>query len=299
MKFGLTLPSDGVHASPERIATVAEEAERIGLASVWTFERLMNPVDGAIPIGGTDPVPLPESYNSVFDPIETLAYLAARTSTITLGTAVVNATLHSPIVLARRFATLDQLCGGRLVAGVGVGWMAAEYEAAGVPEAHRGPRLEEHITAMRRVWGPNPVEHQGRFYRIAPANIGPKPVAAGGVTLLAGSMAPAAVERAGRLGVGLFPIIMGWDMLDGVVSLFRSAAEKAGHESLPVVVKVNGSITTSPIDDRAPLTGAVEQVLEDLERLRATGIDHVVWTMDTDPADQLSVLADLVRKAPS
>jgi probable F420-dependent oxidoreductase len=300
MKLGLTLPSDGDGASPESIATVAEEAERIGLASVWTFERLMNPVDGAVPIGGTDPVPLPESYNSVFDPIETLAYLAARTSTITLGTAVVDATLHSPIVLARRLATLDQLCGGRLVAGVGVGWMAAEYEAAGVPEAQRGPRLAEHITAMRSVWGPNPVQHAGRFYRIAPSNIGPKPVKPDGVTLLAGSMAPPAVERAGRLGIGLFPIIMGWEMLDTVVSLFRTAAEKAGHESLPVVVKVNGSVTTSPTDgDRAPLAGGVEQVLEDLDRVRATGIDHVVWTMDTDPADQLTAMADLLRKVSS
>ncbi len=86
MKLGLTLPSAGEDTSPERIAQVAVEAERIGLASVWTFERLMNPVDGATPIGGGDAVPLPESYGCVYDPIETLAYLAARTSTVTLGT---------------------------------------------------------------------------------------------------------------------------------------------------------------------------------------------------------------------
>ena len=292
MKLGLTLPSAGSGASPESIAAVAEEAERIGLASVWTFERLMNPVNGAIPIGGGDAVPLPDSYGSVYDPIETLAYLAARTRTIALGTCVIDALLHSPIVLARRLATLDRLSGGRLIAGVGVGWMAAEYEAAGVPETQRGPRLGEHITAMRKVWGPDPVEHAGRFYRIAPANIGPKPE---GLTLLAGSMAPAAIERAGRLGVGLLPIVMTWEMLDHAVSIFRAAAEKAGHDSLPIVLKVNGSVAPAPADDAGPLTGGVEQVLADLDRVRAAGIDHVVWTMDTDPEDQLAVLADLLR----
>jgi len=78
MKLGLTLPTAGA-ASPEAIVQVAESAERIGLASVWTFERLMVPVGGAIAIGGEDAVPLPDGYGSVWDPIETLAYVAART----------------------------------------------------------------------------------------------------------------------------------------------------------------------------------------------------------------------------
>ncbi|WP_433158715.1 TIGR03619 family F420-dependent LLM class oxidoreductase [Kribbella sp. CA-247076] len=299
MKLGLTLPTGGPDVSPESLGQVAAEAERIGLASVWTFERLMNPVDGATPIGGGDAVPLPDSYGSVWDPVTTLAYVAARTTSITLGTCVIDAVLHSPIVLARRLATLDRLSGGRLLAGLGVGWMAQEYEAAGVPEAQRGPRLGEHITAMRTVWGPDPVEHQGRFYRIAPSYAGPKPVSPDGVRLLAGSMAPAAIERAGRLGVGLLPIMMTWEMFDGAVALFRSAAEKAGHDSLPIIVKVNGTVTNSSTDDRAPLTGGVEQVLEDLDRLRTAGIDHVVWTMDTTPEDQLTTLATLLHKLPT
>jgi len=297
MKLGLTLPTAGVDVSPESIAKVAESAERIGLASVWTFERLMYPVGGALAIGGGDPVPLPDGYGSVWDPIETLAYLAARTRTITLGTSVVDSVLHSPIVLARRLATLDRLCGGRLVAGLGVGWMTAEYEAAGVPEEQRGPRFGEHITAMRKAWGPNPVEHDGRFYRITPSQIGPKPTRPEGMTVLAGAMAPAAVERAGRLGVGWNPIMMTWEILDAMVSMFRSAADKAGHESLPIVLKVNGAVTPSSTDTRGPLTGGVEQVLEDLDRVRGAGIDHVAWAMDTDPDEQLTVMADLLRGA--
>jgi len=78
MKLGLALPTSGSEASPEAITDVAQGAERIGLASVWTFERLMRPIRGATPIGGGDDVPLPEGYGCVYDPVETLAYVAAR-----------------------------------------------------------------------------------------------------------------------------------------------------------------------------------------------------------------------------
>jgi probable F420-dependent oxidoreductase len=242
-------------------------------------------------------VPLPEGYGCVYDPVETLAYVAARTMAITLGTSVLDALLHSPIVLARRLATLDRLSGGRLVAGLGQGWMAAEFEAAGVPATPRGPRLEEHVAAMRAVWAADPVTHDGRFYRIAPSRIAPKPVGPGGVALLAGAMAPSAIERAARMGVGLNPIMMTWELLYDAISKFRMGAERAGHdpESLPVVVRVNGSVTKSPSGERQPLTGGVEQVLDDLERLRTAGADHVFWAMDTEPEEQLAVMAELRR----
>lgn len=295
-KLGLALPTSGPEASPEAIASVAEAAERLGLASVWAFERHMLPTGAAASIGGPD-LELPESYGCVYDPVETLAYVAARTSTITLGTSVLDSVLHSPLVLARRLATLDRLSGGRLLAGLGVGWMVAEYEAAGVPTAGRGARFADHVAAMRAVWGPNPVEHTGRHYRIASSLTGPKPVRPGGPALLAGVMAPPAVERAARLGMGLNTIMMTWEQLADTVSTFRAAAETAGHDpaSLPVVVRVNGGVTKAPADgERQPLTGGVDQVLEDLDRARAAGADHVFWAMDTTPEEQLAVMAELL-----
>lgn len=297
MKLGLGLPTSGVGASVAQIVGAAEEAERIGLDSIWTFERLMSPVDGAIGIGSPDPVPIPDDYKSVYEPLEILAYVAARTSTITLGTSVIDLLLHSPIVLARRLTTLDQLCGGRLLAGVGVGWMVAEFEAAGVPTARRGARLEEHLAAMRAVWGPDPVAHDGEFYSITPSWIGPKPVRPDGVAVLAGSLAPVAIERAGRLGVGWNPIMMTWEMFENGVATFRGAAAKAGHDpaALPIVVRVNGELTASPVDDRAPLTGSVEQVLEDLARVARSGVDHVLWGPGADVEERLGVMAELRR----
>src|SRR3954463_8702061 len=198
MKLGVHLPMAGRGASPASIAQVAEEAERIGLDSVWSWERLMRPTV-PIPLGGAGgPImDAPEMFGIVYAPIETLGYVAARTSQITLGTSVLDALFQSPIILARRLATLDRLSDGRLVVGIGQGWMEQEFEAAGVSMKRRGAGFEEHILAMRAVGGPDPVRFAGRFYGIPEADIGPKPTRPDGVPLLVGAALPTAIERAG------------------------------------------------------------------------------------------------------
>ena len=113
MELGLALPTAGPQTSPETIATVAREAERLGFGALWTFERLLRPVDKVVLWTGGEPAMLPEFYGSVYEPLETLSYIAAVTQRIKLGTAILVAPLHVPVMLARRLATLDQLSGGR------------------------------------------------------------------------------------------------------------------------------------------------------------------------------------------
>ena len=301
MDLGVALPAAGSGASPEAIGRVAQQAERIGLGAVWTFERLLRPAEPMML--GVGPLPLPEFNAVVYDPLETLSYVAAVTRTIRLGTSVLDTLFHSPVVLARRLATVDRLSGGRLLVGLGQGWMAQEFTAAGVPPRRRGAGFEEHIEAMRAVWGPDPVRFDGRFYRIPESQIGPKPVTAGGPVILAGAASPPAVERAARLGMGLSLVMFSWDMLRSTVDLFRQTAQAAGHDphSLPVVVQVNGSVTTAPGDEPAPLTGSVQQVAGDLAQLRSLGVDHVFWLMldDTGPGQHLQVLEQLLAQQPS
>lgn len=300
MEFGLALPAYGSTASPEAIVQVAEGAERMGLAALWIFERLLRPLEPVSFGGFGPPVLLPDAYANVYDPLETLSYVAAKTRRIRLATSVIDALFHSPVILARRLATLDRFSGGRLVVGLGQGWMPQEFTAAGVPPTRRGAGFQEHIEAMRAVWGPDPVCFEGRFYQIAESEIGPKPIQPGGPPILVGALAPPAIERAARMGLGLNPVLMSWDGLRETVETFRRAAESAGRDSrsLPVVVRVNGSITTKPLDERAPLTGSVEQVAEELAQVRSMGADHVFWSMDTEPAEQLAVMEQLLAQVP-
>jgi probable F420-dependent oxidoreductase len=298
VKLGIHLPVAGKDASPQAIAQVAEEAERIGLDSVWAWERLMRPTV-PIPMGGPGgPVmEAPEGFGSVYDPIETLAWVAARTSRITLGTSVLDALFHSPVILARRLATLDRLSDGRLIAGIGQGWMEQEFAAANVPMQRRGAGFEEHLLAMRAVWGPNPVHVEGRFYTIPEADIGPKPVRPGGPVLTVGAASPTAVERAGRLGVGLALVIFDWPTVREAVATFRAAAGAAGVDptTLPVMLQVNGNITAEPQDEHGPLLGSPEQVAADLEEAEKLGVDHVYWNSVEDHVGQLPLLAELRR----
>jgi len=298
VKLGVHLPVAGKDASPQAIAQVAEEAERIGLDSVWVWERLMRPTV-PIPMGGPGgPVmEAPEGFGSVYDPIETLAWVAARTSRITLGTSVLDALFHSPVVLARRLATLDRLSDGRLVAGIGQGWMQQEFAAANVSMQRRGAGFEEHLLAMRAVWGPDPVHFEGRFYTVPEAAIGPKPVRAGGPALMVGAASPTAVERAGRLGVGLALVIFDWPTVRAAVETFRAAAGAAGLDpsTLPVMLQVNGNVTDEPQDEHGPLLGSPEQVAADLEEAEKLGVDHVYWNSVEDHVGQLPLLAELRR----
>ncbi|HEY7488517.1 MAG TPA: TIGR03619 family F420-dependent LLM class oxidoreductase [Streptosporangiaceae bacterium] len=300
MDFGLALPTTGTSTSPEVIVDVAVAAERIGLASVWTFERLLRPTQ-PLSFGEGEPFIVPEYYASVYEPIETLAYVAAGTERIRLGTSVIDSLFHPPVALARRFATLDRLSGGRVVAGVGQGWMPQEFAVAGVPMKRKGAGFQEHIEAMRACWGPDPVKYDGRFYQIPESEISPKPVQAGGPPVIVGAAAVPSAERSGRMGVGLNPIagnpvFATLDALGDYIQTFRRAAEEAGHDPnvLPVVVRVNGTITEQPLDEREPLTGSVDQVADDLPKLEPFGVTEVLWAMSSPPDEQITAMERLL-----
>jgi probable F420-dependent oxidoreductase len=297
VRLGVSLPTTGEDATPEAIVQVAEDAERAGLGSVWTYERLLRPTVPIAMGGEGGPVmDAPAGFANVYDPLEVLGHVAARTERIMLGTSVVDALFHSPVVLARRIATLDRLSGGRLLAGVGQGWMPQEFDAAGVSMKRRGAGFEEHVRAMLAVWGPDPVRFEGRFYRIPECEIGPKPVREGGPALLVGGFAPAAVERAARLGAGVSLVIFDWDALSGTIEAYRGAARAAGQPAGPVVVQVNGAVTAKPVDGRAPLTGSADQVAGDLDRLDQLNVDHVFWAFPGGPAESVRSIAPLLTR---
>lgn len=279
MDIGLALPTAGPQTSLETIAKVAKEAERLGYAALWTFERLLRPLEKVVLWTGGEPAMLPEFYGSVYEPLETLSYLAAVTERIKLGTAILVAPLHVPVMLARRLATLDRLSGGRVIAGLGQGWQHNEFETANVSTSRKGARTEELIEAMRAVWAPDPVKHEGEFYRIAPSQVNPKPLQASIPVLLAAN-SPAAIKRAARIADGLIPITSSARELRDVVSAFHEAAQEAGRdpENLMVVNQVPWPtpITREPLGEGRPfLGGSPRQIAEDLMTARESGATQV------------------------
>jgi alkanesulfonate monooxygenase SsuD/methylene tetrahydromethanopterin reductase-like flavin-dependent oxidoreductase (luciferase family) len=122
LKVGITLPQAGQQATRENIIQAVRQAEEEGFDSVWVFERLLWPLKPQTPYPGTPDGSLPIEYQNIFDPIETLSFVAANTSKISLGTSVIDMLFHNPVILARRFATLDVMSQGRAICGLGIGW---------------------------------------------------------------------------------------------------------------------------------------------------------------------------------
>ncbi len=267
-RIGVGLPSLGPHAGPEAILAVATAAERLGFDSVSVSERLLLPAHE----GWVNEAGLPES--PVYDPIEVLTWVAARTRRVRLLTAVVDSLFQSPIVLARRLATLDHLSGGRLDVGIGQGWLAEEFTAAGVPMGRRGSGFEEHLAAMRACWAPDPVSHDGPRYRIPVSRVGPKPVD-GRIPVLIGALARPAVERAARLGAGFVTALRDWDASRTEIEWYRAAGGTG-----PVVLVLMPAWAGSR-DLAAVGPGAVD----DLVRAAEAGVDELHWGLSLSGAD--------------
>nr|WP_296076253.1 TIGR03619 family F420-dependent LLM class oxidoreductase [uncultured Actinoplanes sp.] len=279
MELGLALPTAGPQTSPEMIVKVAKEAERLGYAALWTFERLLRPLDKVVLYSGGEPDLVPEFYRSTYEPLETLSYIAAVTERIKLGTAALVAPFHAPVMLARRLATLDRFSGGRVIAGMAQGWLKYEFETTNVSSSRRGARTEEFITAMRAAWGPDPIRHEGEFYRIAPSEVNPKPVQARIPVLLAAT-SPAAVKRAARIADGVLPLTYSAEELQGVVSTFHDAAREVGRDPADLMVVQQAPwptpMTREPIGDGRPfLGGSPGQIAEDLVSARKMGVTQV------------------------
>ncbi|MFM7069820.1 MAG: TIGR03619 family F420-dependent LLM class oxidoreductase, partial [Actinomycetes bacterium] len=154
MRFGLLPPyRSGVTADPSWIVPFVTQAEALGFESFYAVEHVVVPVGhaAAYPYSESGRMPLADDC-PIPDPLDLLAFVAGHTTTLGLGTGVVVGPHHHPLVLAKRLATIDQLSGGRLSVGLGVGWMREELEATGVDFTTRGRRLDELIRAMRAVW---------------------------------------------------------------------------------------------------------------------------------------------------
>lgn len=271
------------------ITDVAGTAERAGFDSIWAWERLLFPV--APRDSFTPGAPWPSAYRQAADPLTVLAAAAVVTERVRLGTSVMVAGLHQPLQLAKRFATLDQISGGRAVAGLGTGWAIDEFEAVGVAKSDRGRLLDETLDVFDAAWGPDPVNYRGPHTLIDNAYVLPKPaspipvILAGNVDATAAEGPNARVlERIARRADGWMPLfptpgVAGAQGLRSAWDLIRQSAAAAGRDPSTMEMIVVGNVTFSETpsgDDRSGFAGTLAQILDDIVSVASAGADELI-----------------------
>jgi probable F420-dependent oxidoreductase len=301
MKVGISLPQLGPQAVPENLLKVAQQAEVLGYDSVWVLERLLWPIAPKEPYPPAPDGRLPETYQSVLDPIETLTFVAAHTTKVQLGTSVLVLPYHSPIELARRLASLDVLSNGRVLAGVGAGWSRDEFEAAGTPFERRGARCDEFLEAMIELWTKDPVKFDGAFYHIPESKVGPKPIQKPHPPIYVAGFGQYTFDRAAKFGNGWNPAgFMSFDALEAMIKQFRETTERAGRTNMEVVLRAFTMMSTEPAGaGRFPMSGSADQIREDIARLRDIGVTHLIQSppaIGFDPTASVRDMLDLAER---
>lgn len=287
MKVGITLPQAGEQSTTGNIVRTAKTAEDEGFDSLWVFERLLWPISPQTPYVATPDGSLPVEYQRVFDPLETLTFVAAKTNKITLGTSVIDILFHNPVVLARRFATLDVLSGGRAIAGLGIGWSKDEYQVSNIPFENKGKRADEFIQALKKIWTEDIVEFKGNYYNIPASKIGPKPIQKPHIPIFMGGFSPNTFKRIinystnGWLGLIVGPL----EYLENTIKSMNEMASKANKDpnefktillTYPNIVESKNEQLTNE-SQRFPLTGTIDQIGNDIKRIKKMGVDHIVF----------------------
>jgi probable F420-dependent oxidoreductase len=283
MKAGIIFANSGRFSRPELFAQLARDCEQLGFESIWTVEHVVIPNphmpypgsrDGSMP--GGDEVPIP-------DPLIPLAYAAAITTRLKFSTGVIILPQRHPLYLAKQLATLDLLSKGRMMVGIGSGWMKEEFEAVDVAFNVRGARTDESIQAMRAIWDDVATFH-GKHFHFHDVKSFPKPIQKGGIPIHVGGHSPAAARRAGKYGDGFFPTVTDPAKLKEMFGLVRDEAKKAGRnpdaiefsamaapkaESLKALAAVGVSrvVFGPPSSDPAKLRAGLEQAINEVSKV--------------------------------
>ena len=277
MKIGITLGL--LH--PAAFEPVAVEADRLGFESLWFPEHLVFPMEMAgSPYPGADHPPIPPE-TPLYDPFGMLCYLAAKTSSIRLGTNVFLLALRHPFVAARAIQTLDHLSQGRAEVGIGAGWLRSEFEATGLDPRTRGARLDEAITICRRLWTEETIEHHGQFYEFDPVKFEPKPIQRPHPPLHVGGESDAALRRAAALGDGWLGLHHDPSSVAEPIERLMRFRREAGTADRPFEITVGG-----PIDSR-----------EDLARWEEAGVTRIYarpWSRSREAVEAVRRFADRV-----
>lgn len=292
IEFGVRVPNSGPLASKENIVRAAKEAERLGFDSAWVHDHVVWSSEmhrHHISSGAAEALSETQDAN-FFEALTTLSYLAAETKKIQLGVACLVMPCRNPVYAAKQCATLDWLCDGRLIVGVGLGSKAtresSEFEVFGVPMEGRGYRTDEYIRAMKAVWTQHLASYEGKNISFKNAEVYPKPVQKPHPPVWVGGWMDQAAIRAGRYGEGWIP---GWlsprEMKRGGELLSQAAKEK-GRDPTKIKIAVEKLAAIAPTHDEAlnlalpTIRASTESYERDVESIQFALDRHIIGSVD-------------------
>ncbi|HET7168274.1 MAG TPA: TIGR03619 family F420-dependent LLM class oxidoreductase [Candidatus Limnocylindrales bacterium] len=275
MDYGLCLPNFRDGSSGEGIDAAAALADRLGWSTVWTTDHVLVPTADA------------DDYGRIFEALLSLTWVAARHPTVRLGTSVIVVPQRNAVVLAKELATLDALSGGRVIAGVGIGWNGTEFGNLGVADRMtvRGAYLDETIALWRHLWSGTDAPFHGRFHTFDDYAFGPLPDQGAALPIYVGGRAEAALVRTGRLADGYHSSATSAARYAERVPVIRAAAEAAGRPMPRLTVRAFTEFGAATSGSWA-IRGTPEEMAAEVRAFAALGVEHIaLWFDTTDPSE--------------
>ena len=279
MKVGCHLPMFGPVGTRHNVLAFARRMEALGYDSLWASDHVVIPhrITSRYPYSPTGQFPLGPEV-PFLEPLTTLAVVAGVTQRVTLGTSILVLPHRNPVLAAKMAATLDHLSEGRLVLGVGVGWMREEIELLGGSYDRRGAWSDEALAVMRACWRQARTAHRGEFFSFDDIGVFPKPTR-GDIPVLIGGHTPRALRRVVELGDGWHAAFITPEALKTDIGRLRDecARQKRPFDQLAISVRAGLSLRDAPLrPDRKPLQGSRDQVIADLRAYRDLGVESLL-----------------------
>jgi len=287
MEIGLHLPQVGPLANREDITTFAQRAEELGFDSLWVSDHVVVPraLGSRYPYNREGSFPVPPDL-PFLEAVATLLYVAGVTQRVKLGTTVLIIPMRNPIVNAKELASLDVLSGGRLILGVGAGWMGEEFDALGVPFEKRGARLDEYIRLYKQLWTEDNPSFHGKFWQIEDVGFSPKPLQKPHPPIWVGGHSAAALRRAGRLGDAWHAIGIAPERVREQYEQVLQHAKDAGRDPTGVGLSIR---TRLPLKDPP-------QAIDLLRRYQEAGVSHAVLEIATGEMERARSMMELLAR---
>jgi probable F420-dependent oxidoreductase len=261
MRFGLNLPNYGTLGHRDAMVAIAETAEELGFASLWTTDHILLPTT------------LPDPYGNLLESFTTLSYLAARTERIQLATGVLVLPQRDPLLAAKQAATVHHLSGGRLTLGVGVGWIEQEYRYLRADFHSRGELADEYIPAMRALFEAAAPDFHGAHIDYSDVLFSPKPSVP--IRIVVGGTSRAALKRAATLGDGWHGLYQSPERARAAVAAIGEPARNDTFEvSLRTITRVGDAL--HDVEPGTALDGDAAAIVAQIDRYAAAGVDQLV-----------------------